>query len=247
MQMLQPAGVLGDDDLEATYAYPAERTWTRLNFVASVDGGTADPTGRADGLTSPGDQRVFHLLRSLADVIVVGAGTARTEGYARVRPGEVDADLRARLGLAPLPPIAVVSRSLELADDLLDGPAGTAGTLVVTTAAAPPDRLAAVRARAEVLVCGEQAVDLGAFREQLATRGLRRILCEGGPELAGALAAARLLDELCLTVSPLLLAGGARRLAAGPPVEPPLRLRLASALVSDADHLLLRYTRAEEC
>ncbi len=246
MQMLQPAGALGDDDLEAAYAYPAERTWTRLNFVVSADGGTTDPGGRADGLSSPGDQRVFHLLRSLADVIVVGAGTARTEGYARVRPGEVDADLRARLGLAPLPPIVVVSRSLDLPADLLQGPAGTAGTIVATSASAPSDRVAAVRARAEVVVCGEAVVDLGALREELATRGLRRILCEGGPELAGALAAARLLDELCLTVSPLLLAGNGGRLAAGPPVDPPLRLRLASAMVADEDHLLLRYTRAEE-
>ncbi|MBA2509027.1 MAG: dihydrofolate reductase family protein, partial [Nocardioidaceae bacterium] len=77
--MLQSAGDLTDDDLEAAYAYPSEGSWSRLNFVASLDGATADGTGRSDGLSAPGDRRVFALLRSLADVIVVGAGTARAE------------------------------------------------------------------------------------------------------------------------------------------------------------------------
>jgi len=157
--MLQSSGELDAEDLEAAYAYPAERTWTRLNFVASLDGSTTDARGRAGGLSSKDDQRVFHLLRSMADVIVVGAGTARAEGYARVEPDEVDADLRSRLGLAPLPLIAVVSRSLDLPPDLVAGPRESATTLVVTCAAAPADRLAAIREHADVLVCGDEGVD----------------------------------------------------------------------------------------
>ena len=245
MRMLQSSGELDPDDLEAAYAYPAERTWTRLNFVASLDGSTTNARGRAGGLSSKDDQRVFHLLRSMADVVVVGAGTARAEGYARVEPDELDADLRSRLGLAPLPPIAVVTCSLDLPADLVAGPPGSASTLVVTCAAAPADRLAAVREHADVLVCGDETVDHRAVREELAGRGLRRILCEGGPTLAGAQAAAGVLDEVCLTVRPQLLAGPARRFAAGPLLDPALELRLAHAIVAD-DDLLLRYVRAEE-
>lgn len=246
MRMLQPAGELGDDDLETAYAYPAEHTWSRLNVVTSVDGASTDDTGRSRGLSSPGDQRVFALLRSLADVVVVGAGTARAEAYAPVRAHEVDGDLRDRLGLAPLPPLVVVSRGLDLPDLLLAPPeAGSAATLVVTSGAAPYDRLVALRRRGvEVLVCGDHQVDHQALREHLAGRGLRRILCEGGPELAGTLATAGVLDELCLTLGPQLVGGPASRVLTGPPVDPPLPLRLAHAL-ADGDALLLRYVHAE--
>lgn len=240
MRMLQSSGELDAEDLEAAYAYPAERTWTRLNFVTSLDGSTTDARGRAGGLSSKDDQRVFHLLRSMADVVVVGAGTARAEGYERVAADEVDADLRSRLGLAPLPPIAVVSRSLDLPADLVAGPRESATTLVVTCGAAPADRLAAVREHADVLVCGDGGVDQRVLREELAGRGLRRILCEGGPTLAAAQAAAGVLDEVCLTVRPQLLAGPASRFAAGPLLDPALELRLAHAILAD-DDLLLRY------
>lgn len=242
--MLQSAGELTDDDLEAAYAYPSEGSWSRLNFVASLDGATADGTGRSDGLSSPGDQRVFALLRSLADVIVVGAGTARAEAYAPVRSSEVHTALRHQLGLAPLPPLAVVSSSLDLPDELFCGDEGAAATLVITCEGAPAAALADMRERAEVLVCGADRVDHREAREQLAGRGLRRILTEGGPGLAGALFAAGALDELCLTLSPQVLAGDARRLATGPVIDPAARLRLGHVLTDD-DHLLLRYTRAE--
>jgi len=133
-------------------------------------------------------------------VVVTGAGTARAEGYEPVRQGEVDAALRARLGLAPVPALFVVSRSLDLPDHLLTGTeAGSPATVVVTSgaaAAAVPDRLAAVRRRAEVLVCGDAGLDPLSLREELAGRGLRRVLCEGGSELTGALAGAGALDEV---------------------------------------------------
>jgi len=244
VRMLQPTGELEDDDLEAAYAYPAERTWSRLNVVSSLDGAAAGHDGRSRGLSSPGDQRVFTLLRSLADVILVGAGTARAEAYAPVRAHEVHGDVRDRLGLAPLPPLAVVSQRLDLPDLLLEptGPDG-ARTLVVTSAAAPPERLADLGRRGvDVLVCGDRAVDHRAARDRLADRGLRRILCEGGPRLAGTLAGTDALDEVCLTLSPQLVAGGAGRVGVGAGLDPPLRLRLGHAL-ADGEVLLLRYVR----
>jgi len=250
--MLLPAGAdtrtdpfddLTDDDLATIYAYPVERPWLRLNFVASLDGAIADAAGHPRGLTTPADQRVFALLRGLADVILVGAGTARSEQYAPVQPSEIDVALRARLGLAPLPPIAVVSNSLEIPDSLLvDPPDGSGRTIVVTTSATAVGRRRDIGAHADVLVCGSDRVDPVAVRRALAARGLGRIQAEGGPRLTRDLAAAGVLDELCLTLSPLLLAGGSSRLAAGAELDAPVHLRLGHVLAAD-DELLLRYVR----
>ena len=243
MQMLQPAGGdLDADDLEAAYAYPIERTWLRLNFVSTLDGSVADGQGHPAGLSSPSDQHVFALLRALSDVVLVGAGTARAEQYAPVRPTEVDQQLRARLGLAPLPPIAVVSSSLDVPETLLDAGPDRARTLVLTCASAPPERAEALADRAEVVVCGDHRADPVAVREALGARGLRRILAEGGPRLAHGLFAAEVLDELCLTMSPMVVAGEAPRLVRGALLEPPLRLRLGHVLAA-GDDLLLRYVR----
>ena len=114
----EPAGDLTADDLLAAYAPPED--WprhVRVNFVASADGASS-VDGLSGGLSSPADKRVFDLLRDLADVILVGAGTARAEGYGYPPYG---ADRRARrraLGLAELPTFAVVSGRLDLDPDL---------------------------------------------------------------------------------------------------------------------------------
>ncbi len=247
MQILQPGGgELTDDDLESAYDYPFERTWARLNFVATVDGAVTDAAGHPSGISSPADQRVFHLLRGLADVIVVGAGTARAEQYAPVRPAEVDQEMRARLGLAPLPPIAVVTGRLDIPESLLPAGDAHARTLVVTSAAAlaaaPDERRGRVADRAEVLVCGDGVVDMRTVREELAGRGLRRVLAEGGPRLAGDLVAAGVVDEVCLTVSARLMVGSGPRLTNGPELMAPLALRLAHVLGA-GEELLLRYVR----
>jgi riboflavin biosynthesis pyrimidine reductase len=241
--MLQPVGGdLAADDLEAAYAYPLERTWLRLNFVATLDGAVVDAHGHPEGLSSASDQEVFALLRGLCDVVLVGAGTARAEQYAPVRPSEVDQDMRARLGLAPLPPIAVVSTSLDVPESLLDAGDDRARTLVFTADSAPAGRRADIADRAEVLVCGDRSVDLVAVRETLGARGLRRIVAEGGPHLTHALFSAGVLDEFCLTMSPLVIGGGGPRLVAGAALDWPVRMRLGHVLVA-GDELLMRYVR----
>lgn len=244
MRMLQVAGdELAAEDLESAYAYPTDRSWLRLVFVASLDGATADGSGRAAGLSSGADQQVFALLRGLSDVILVGAGTARAEQYAPVLPAEVDGAMRSRLGLAPLPPIAVVSTSLDVPASLLAESADDSGrTIVVTTASASTDRRRALADCAEVVVCGDEHVDPVSVREELGSRGLLRVQVEGGPRLSGALAAAGVLDEVCLTVSPQLRAGQSSGFVAGPQLDPPLALQLAHTLVA-GDDLLLRYVR----
>ncbi len=240
--------------LAALYAYPEPAAhpspWVRANMVESADG-AATLEGRSGGLSGPADRLVFAVLRSLADVIVVGAGTARAERYRPVRAGEVWAALRP--GRPPAPPIAVITRELDLNADapLLAAAAEGARTIVLTSEAAPAARRAAAARHADVIVAGRDAVAPAAAMAALAARGHRRVLVEGGPSLLGQIVAAGLLDELCLTLSPVLEGGRARRILAAPPgrvrpgpdgADAATGLRLAHVLEADGS-LLCRYQR----
>jgi Pyrimidine reductase, riboflavin biosynthesis len=237
----QPAlAALDDDQLLASFATPAAQ-WMRVNFVASADGAVTE-NGLSGGLSGAADKRVFDLLRRLCDVVLVGAGTVRAEGYGPMR---VDADAaRWRLdsGRAEQPVFAIVSGSLNLDPASAIFTDAPVRAVVVTTAASPRAKRDALARVADVLVCGDDALDVDAMVAQLADRGLGQVLCEGGPTLFGTILAADRADELCLTVSPVLEAGGAGRIAVG--ALPEARdLTLAQVLVSDGT-LMLRYLRA---
>jgi riboflavin biosynthesis pyrimidine reductase len=238
------AGLAALADLYA-YPPPGPRPWVRANMVASADG-AASLAGRSGGLSSEADRQVFSVLRSLADVILVGAGTARAEKYQPVRPGEEWPDLRA--GRSPAPPIAVLTRALDVDPDspLLRGFPGSARTIVLTSRAAPADRQAAVRRHADLVVTGEDRVSPADAVAALASRGHHRVLLEGGPRLLAQVAGDGLLDELCLTISPLLAGGQTGRIlqaatASGIPAGA-AGLRLAHVLTDDG-FLLCRYLR----
>ncbi|MEV0202907.1 pyrimidine reductase family protein [Nonomuraea sp. NPDC050691] len=226
-----------DPPIEQAYAYPPGQPWLRVNMVASADG-AAWMNGLSGGLSGKGDKRIFGVLRGLADVVVAGAATVRAEGYGPARPRESWRPLRE--GRPATPPLAVVSRSLDLD---LDGPLfaeAISRTIVVTCASAPSDRLTATKAVADVVVAGDEVVDMETAVRELHERGLTRVLCEGGPRLNAQLAAAGLLDELCLTVSPLLLGGGAARILNGEAAHVGLRL---SQVLEEDGVLFCRYTR----
>lgn len=232
-----------DVDVHAFYAADwLDVGGLRVNFVVSVDG-AATEDGASRGLQTPGDNRVFAALRDLADVVVAGAGTVRTEGYQAITVSEPRRAIRAAYGLPATLPTAVVSRSLRLnaAADLFVGAPDDARTIVLTCAAADPVVRAELEQVADVVVCGDESVDLAAARRALTERGRTRILCEGGPTLFADLARAGVVDELCLSVSPLLTGPGARRIVAGElwPDEPS-RLTLTGLLEED-DALFCRY------
>lgn len=234
------------DELAAVYAVPG-RLWVRANMVASVDGAVS-ADGRSGGLSGAADRLVFSVLRSLADVVVVGAGTARAERYRKVAAADVWPRLRA--GRQPTPPVAVLTRRLDLdLGERLFGRAGAdeaARTIVLTTRQAPADRVAAAARVGDVVLAGSADVTAGAAIDALARRGHRSILVEGGPAVLGQLVAAGLLDELCLTISPVLEGGRAPRAAAasGSAGRAGLTgLRLATVLEDDG-FLLTRYLRA---
>jgi riboflavin biosynthesis pyrimidine reductase len=243
MRLLEAgAGDLDDAALARLYAYPAaggaDVSWLRANMVASADGAGAFE-GLSAGLSSAADRKLFALLRALCDVVLVGAGTARTEGY---RPARRRPELAfAREGRTATPPIALVSRALDVDPDsaLFAQAPPDARTIVITCDASPAGLRATVARVADVIVAGEGAVDLAAAVTALRDRGLGRVLCEGGPQLLGYLAAAGVLDELCLTVSPLLAGPGATRITAGEsfPARP---MSLAHVLAEDG-FLFCRY------
>jgi riboflavin biosynthesis pyrimidine reductase len=218
-----------------------DRGGVRVDFVASVDG-AAQAAGRSAGLQTPGDNRVFAAQRDLADVVLVGAGTAMAEGYAPVVIGPRRLEVRRRYGLADVLPTAVLSRTLRLdpAAPLFAGAPATARTIVLTCAAAPPATRAALAEVADVVLCGEDAVDPGRARAALEERGLRRILCEGGPTVFGELAAAGVVDELCLSITPFLVGPGPTRIVAGAAAAATSTLSLAGLLEEDGA-LFARY------
>jgi riboflavin-specific deaminase-like protein len=234
-------GSFRDADLAALYAYPPG-PWLRANMVASADG-AASLGGVTASLSSEADRRVFMLLRTLADVILVGAGTVRAEDYGPARPSTRWPGLRG--DRPPTPPIAVVSARLSLnpASRVFTEAPPQARTIVITTAQAPRDVRGELERHADVITAGEAAVDVKAAVRALADRGYQRMLTEGGPLLLAQLATAGLLDELCLTIAPLLAGPGAGRILSGegsPAGAQPLTL---AHVVEDGGFLLCRYTR----
>jgi riboflavin biosynthesis pyrimidine reductase len=201
------------------------RPGVRLNMIASVDGATT-VAGRSGGLGGAADQALFATLRELADVVLVAAGTVRAEGYG---PAAV--------------PIAVVTRSLRLDWERPFFTAQRARPIVVTVASAPDAARRRAAEVADLVVAGERDVDLRLALEALAERGFRAVLCEGGPTLNAQLAAAGLVEELCLTLSPQLVGGDSKRVLGGPTLPAPLGLRLASLCEQDG-YLFLRYRRS---
>jgi riboflavin biosynthesis pyrimidine reductase len=241
MRALLPEPVDGVDVHSHYAAGWTDAGGVRFDMVASVDG-SVSASGLSAGLQTPGDHRVFAALRDLADVIVAGSGTVLAEGYRPVTDRPERRAVRSRFGLPPVPPIAVLSRSLRLdpALPLFDGSA-TARTLVLTCTGADPASRAELARTCEVIDCGERTVEPALVRSALTERGLRRILGEGGPTVLAAFAAAGELDELCLSLSPLLAGPGAARIVAGPQwTGAPRGLRLAGLLEEDGA-LFLRY------
>ncbi|GAB3801506.1 bifunctional diaminohydroxyphosphoribosylaminopyrimidine deaminase/5-amino-6-(5-phosphoribosylamino)uracil reductase [Humibacter antri] len=229
---------LGDDALIAGYEADVADRWVRVNFVSSIDG-SATLSGRSGGLSDASDKRVFALLRRVCDVVLVGAGTVRVEGYGGMRVDDASEAWRASHGFAPQPTLAIVSGDLGLdpaSDVFTQAPVRP---IVLTGAAVPEARREALAKVADVIVCGGASVDTASALRMLAERGLKRVHCEGGPHLFGAFAAERTLNELCLTIGPVLEGGLGKRIIQGAP-QPPLDMRLAQVLRS-GDTLLLRY------
>lgn len=246
LTLLRSSAELSDGDLAGLYAYPErEGTWLRANFIASVDGGaTAD--GKSGVLGGPGDRSLFNLLRELADVIVVGAGTVRAEGYSGAHLGVAERQRRQARGQREMPPLAVVTGSGHLDRDLGVFTQTEVPPLVLTSRAAVDAARRHLTDLCEVVDCSAgdpHSVDPAALLAALRDRGMRRVLTEGGPTLLGAFIERELLDELCLTVAPYVVGGSAQRICAGPG-QVRTAMRCAHVLTDGAGYLYTRYVRA---
>jgi riboflavin biosynthesis pyrimidine reductase len=237
---------LDDGELPRLYEYPErDGPWVRANFIASVDGGaTAD--GKTGTMAGPGDRLIFNLLRELADVIVVGAGTVRIEGYSGAHMNAAQRHRRQARGQSEVPQLAIVTKSGRLERDMPVFTRTEVPPLVLTCTGAAEETRRVLTGLCEVLDCsaGDPAkVDEAALLQAFAARGMRRILTEGGPMLLGAFVQRNMLDELCLTIAPYVVGGLARRIATGPG-QLLARMRCAHVLTDDAGYLYTRYVKA---
>ncbi|WP_309647683.1 dihydrofolate reductase family protein [Nocardioides sp.] len=200
----EPDEGVGDIDLAQAYPWPTEGTWTRVTMLRALDGGVAGPDGRSRSISSDIDREVLGEVRRLADAIVVGATTVRQEPYGPLKADPDAAAERTALGLSEAPVMVIVSGSLDLpwSEDMFAQSFHT--PIVATTEAAPDDAKEEARKHAELLVLpGDdlKAADLVAALHQ---RGLTRLVCEGGPGLLTAFAADDVIDEVDLTVAPVM-------------------------------------------
>ncbi|WIB77365.1 dihydrofolate reductase family protein [Curtobacterium sp. MCPF17_002] len=262
MNVLPPSVAdLSDDDLLALYAADVPPgAWLRVNFVTTLDG-SASAAGTTASLGGADDLRVFDLLRRVADVVLVAAGTVRDEGYGPMVLHDDDVAWRRAHGKPDHPVFAIVSGSLSLDPGSRVFTEAPVRPLVLTSAAAAGAAAAAaasggagsgsgsasaLAAVADVVACSsddDDSVDMLRIRDALVSRGLETIHCEGGPSFLGALIAADLVDELTLTIDPSLEGGTGPRITRGS--SPDLRrMRPAHVLRGDGDVLLTRYIRA---
>jgi riboflavin biosynthesis pyrimidine reductase len=233
----QIGAVAGIEELESCYCDPPDGV--RANMIFSADGAAAFG-GQAGPLSCPTDQQLLGTLRSLADVVLVGAGTARAENYGPVRLTERQRAQRANEGRAT-PPIAVVSRTGALPDRLFED--AEQKPILVTSARAAKQHNLSEDKRWTLLVAGDDTVDMSDVVTQLQAQGMPRILCEGGPTLLDELVDADAVAEICVTLAPKLASSqpvGSRAQASS--LRVPIGMRLGHALVHE-DFLFLRYQR----
>ncbi|MFC8304135.1 pyrimidine reductase family protein [Specibacter sp. NPDC057265] len=221
---------------------PDGKPWVSFNFVASIDG-AASVDGRSGELGNAMDQRLFLLLRHTAQVLVVGAQTIRAEGYGGPLLSPEAQQWRLEHGLSAHPPLAIVSGSLDLDPGMEVFTRAPVQPLIFTLASAPRDRRQALSEVAEVIEIGQSQLDIGQLVHQLTGRGLNSIHCEGGPRLLGTFAEAGEVDELSLTLSPLLVGGQAGRIASS--AGTCVRSMVLDRVLKAESMLFLRYVRSQ--
>jgi riboflavin biosynthesis pyrimidine reductase len=247
LTLLESGHDVDDGELLRLYGYPEQLNgiWVRANFITSVDGG-ATSDGTTSAMAGPGDKLIFKLLRELADVVVVGAGTVRIENYSGAQLSVAQRQQRQARGQSEVPQLAIVTKSGRLDRDMGVFTRTVVPPLVLTCTAAATETRHLLAGLAEVVDCSggdPTKVDEAALLATLQARGMRRILTEGGPMLLGSFIQRDLLDELCLTIAPCIVGGLARRIATGPG-QLQTTMRCAHVLTDDAGFLYTRYIKA---
>lgn len=234
-------GEVDDEAVMAAYPWPGAGPWVRAMMVTTLDGAAAGPDGLSGSISSSVDKAVFDAVRRRADAVLVGAGTIRAEGYGAMRAKAADAEARAAAGQRPAPTMAIVSPSLDLPWDSELFSDSTETPLVFTTAEPDKDALTRSRdARVDVVQGPGNDVPPTFVLETLLERGLRRIVCEGGPRLLESMTRAGLVDEADITVSPLFAGLGHAHATEG--LDEVVGFELRHVLTADG-FLMNRYVR----
>ena len=212
-------------------------------MVTTLDGAAAGDDGLSGSVSGGADRAVLRAVRRFADVVLVGGGTMKAEGYGPLRARDEDAARREQQGQAAAPVLAVVSGSLDL--PLGEGSFADSdlAPIVFTSERADPARVAEASERVEVVQLPGEHVDAATVIDQLHKRGLGRIVCEGGPGLLHQVTDAGLLDEADITVSPMLV--GTERTPDTPMLQAPASFELQHVLTAE-EFLMLRYTRTRQ-
>jgi len=239
MRWLVPETPLRGELWEA-YEWPAG-TWVRACMVMGLDGSIAGPDGLSGSISSPTDRAVLAAIRRFADAYLVGAGTVRAERYSAVRARPEVVERRVAGGQAAAPTLAIVSAScrFDWEDAAFTGSDNRPVVLTVERSD-PADRAVAAR-WCEVLVVGDQRVEPRAALDALGERGLTRVTCEGGDTLLAEMIRAEVIDEVDLTLAPVVIAAP-RPARPGPAVLAGLRLH---QLLEDDGFLFARYLRGD--
>jgi riboflavin biosynthesis pyrimidine reductase len=216
---------------------PAKRPRVLVNMVSTLDGRAALHGGTRE-LGGPGDLEMLLELRVLADAVMIGAGTLRAEGYGRLMRSPERRARRVAAGGAPDPPAVLVTRSLDLPWQAALFAAPEQHVLVYTDSPLQPPPAAG---SVEVIRPRAGRMSLPWVLADLRGRGIAALLCEGGPRLNRSLLSADLVDELFLTISPLLTGDETEpAIVAGPPLAAPVAGSLEWVL-RHGDDLFLRY------
>lgn len=218
----------------------SERPWVMANFISTIDG-AAVVDGGSTAINDDDDKAMFAAMRAVPDFVLVGAGTVRAEDYKPLRLEDAPRKARVEAGLEPNPHLVVVSGSLDLDPEQRVFSDPEHRVTVLTGPDAPADRVADLSEVADVVRLNSTGAEDLIHYMRLA----RIVLCEGGPTLMGAFMTANLLDEIALTVAPMLVSGKSPRITNGPAVDPPVEMRLADVLYGDRS-LFLRYLRADD-
>jgi riboflavin biosynthesis pyrimidine reductase len=229
---------LSRDDVAAAYPWPDSGPWVRAMMVTTLDGAAAGPDGLSGSISSAADQMVFNAVRRFADCVLVGSGTLRAEEYTPMRAKAEDVEARTLSGQQQAPVLAIVSGSLDLPWHLAMWSESTHKPIVITDRAAAADRLAIAREHADLLLLDE--VTPQTIVHALTTRGLRRIVCEGGPRLLNDFVRAGAIDELDITISPMMAGSAGSPATALLPASIPFHL---STVLTQQSFLMARYLK----